>query len=117
MNWCVAASYETSLFEEKRATTSRGVHVNGGLAITGYSDLATGYPGCRHHGIFRTCMYTWRLFAFCPPFYMLCAHGGRCVEREKRREIEEEEEKDGEEEGEALKEKKRGKMREGEERT
>lgn len=43
----------------------RGVHVNGGVAIMGYSGLATGCPGCRHHGIHRTYIraYTWRLSA------------------------------------------------------
>lgn len=94
--------------------------MNGGLAIMGYSDLATGYPGCRHHGIFRTYVYTWRLARVVPPFFTLCAHGGRCVERVKKREvneekeskkrerekerkeIQEEEEKDGEKEGEGM---------------
>ena len=58
----------------------------------GYSDLATGYPGCRHHGIFRTYVYTWRLARVVPPFFTLCAHGGRCVERVKKREVNEEKE-------------------------
>lgn len=73
MNSCVAASYVRRLCSRKTSNHGRGVHVNGGLAIMGYSDLATGYPGCRHHGIFRTYVYTWRLFALCPPF-LRCAH-------------------------------------------
>ena len=51
--------------------------MNGGVAIMGYSGLAAGCPGCRHHGIFHTYIYLAPLHV--PPFYVLHIHVRPCT--------------------------------------
>lgn len=76
------------VFVRRMTTNDRGVHVNGGVAIMGYSGLAAGCPGCRHHGIFHTCIY---LAPLCVPFLRSTytranVYGERCCRLKEKKE-------------------------------
>lgn len=94
----------------KRATTSRGVHVNGGLAITGYSDPRHGIP--RVPSPWNFSYVHVYLAPLRPPFYVVRTWLRWKGEKERERNPRGGRKGRG---GEALlEEKKRGKMREGE---
>lgn len=90
--WIECRGQLRDVFVRRTNYYDRGVHVNGGIAIMGYSGLATGYPGCRHHGIFRT--YSTYIYLaplhvpFLRPTYThTCVRGTLLLSKKRRRKI------------------------------
>ena len=79
----------------------------------GYSGLAAGCPGCRHHGIFHTYIYLAPLHV--PPFYVLHIHVRPCTVNVAVRLNEKKEDRQGKQRG-GEREKEREREREREEK-